>query len=187
MLADPYATQVLNPTVHARLVADIETYAQDARIQPSHIWTPLSSVCGKVELDYVRRFKFHKGEDRFGLAFVGQGLDADVDGRMHAIAGALVRNFVRARVMVMSQLFDALDDEGIPEMSALLLPNFHTHSIAANAKSFYKIANVLDVLMFRRQAGLQTIVYVSDLDKAGIDYGSGVRRLIQQYYIQVQV
>lgn len=185
MFADPYASQVLNPTIHARLVADIETYAQDARIQPAAIWTPLSAVCGKSEIDYVRRFKFHKSEDVFGLAYIGNALEADIDGRMHAIAGALVRNFVRARVMVMSQLFDALDDEGIPEMSALLLPNFHSR--ASVTKSPWKLANILDVLMFRRALGVQTIIYAPDLDQVGLDYGSGVRRLITQHYTQVKV
>lgn len=186
MLADPYATNVLNKAVHGRLVADLETYAQDARIQPEAIWTPLAKMCGKEEIDYVRRFKFHRSEDTFGLAFIGKAPNVDIDGKMQAIAGALVRNFIRARVMVMTQLFDAIDEEGIPEMSALLLPNFHSTN-ASGAKSSWKIANILDVLMHRRSLGLQTIIYTPDLDALGLDYGSGVRRLIMQNYTRVNV
>jgi hypothetical protein len=187
MLADPYATNVLNPAVHGRLVADIETYAADARIQPEAIWTPLAKVCGEAEIEYVKRFKFHRAADIAGMVYVGKSNDLDIDGRMHAVAGALIRNFIRARVMVMSQLFDAIEEEGIPDVSALLLPNFHVPAANGGSKASWKLANILDVLMHRRAIGVQTIVYTPDLDQVGLEYGSGVRRLLMQNYVRVKV
>ncbi len=184
--ADPYASNVLNPTIHGRLVADIETYANDARIMPEAIWTPLAQSCGSDEIAYVKRFRFHRQEGIAGLVFTGSR-DVDIDGRMRLMAGALVRNFIRARVMVMSELFDAIDEDGIPDMSALLLPNFHVPFANGGGKSAWKTANVLDVLMHRRLIGVQTIVYAPDLDQVGLEYGSGVRRLLMQHYIRVKL
>ena len=187
MFADPYATQVLDRTVHARLVADIDTFAQDARIQPENIWTPLAEKCGTDEINYVKRFKFHKGDDVAGLVYVGKIADADIDGRMAAMAGALIRNFVRARVMVLSQLLDSMEDEGVPDISALLIPNFHTPATAGGTKSPWRSSNLLDVLVYRRTLGVQTIVAVSDFETVGAEYGMAVRRLLKHNYVAVKV
>ena len=153
---DPYATNVLNPAIHSRLVADIETYANDARIMPEAIWTPMAHACGADEINYVKRFKFHRSEGIAGLVFTGKG-DADIDGRMRVMAGALVRNFIRARVMVATELVDAIDDDGIPDMSALLLPNFPCSVRQWRRQIFVEDGkHSRNVLMHRRSIGVQT-------------------------------
>ena len=187
MLADPFASNILDPVVHDRLIADIDMYAYDARILPEHICTPLSVACTSAEIAYVKRYRFHKGDGVAGFAYVGKNSDADVAGRMYAMAGAFVRNFIRARVMVMSELFDHVDNEGIPDMSVLLLPDFHVPAASGGSRSSWKVSNILGVLMTRKSLGLQTIVYTPDLESVGQDYGPGVRFLIMQHYNRIKI
>ena len=136
MLADPYASNVLRKDVHGRLVADMDSYARDARIQPHFIWTPLAEVCGDAEVEYVRRFKFHRGEGVSGLCYVGDKKgNVDIESRMAAIAGALVRNFIRASVVTLAELFEEVEEEGLTDISCLLVPNFHVPKNAGGGKA----------------------------------------------------
>lgn len=184
MLADPYATKVLDRIVHGRLVEDLIAYAQDARIQPEAIYTPLANTCSDGEISYVRRFRKHRSTDIAGLCLIGDAAgDVDIERRMSGIAGALVRNFVRARVITMNELFDDVAGDGVSDMSCLLVPNFHVAQ--KNAKASWKVSNVLDVIVYRRTLGVQTIVYVEDMDAMTQDYGVAVSRILRQHYEHV--
>ena len=124
MQADPYATGILFPDHHDRLVADLDRYARDAGIQPRCIWTPLPKN-GEDEAEYVRRFHFHKVEGvKQGICYVRATPTGDPEERMSLLAGALVRNFIRARVMTLHSVLEIVNDGGDPQATALLIPNF---------------------------------------------------------------
>ena len=122
MAANPYASGVLDPEKHDRLVAGIDGYARDANIPPRWIWSKMGGVCGPLELDYVRRFPHHRVEGKVqGLVCYRKTDDADPETRMAAMAGALVRNFCRARVMTVGVLLDHLAKDGHVAAAALLV------------------------------------------------------------------
>jgi hypothetical protein len=99
MYADPYAAGVLLPQIHSQLVRDMIAIARDAAIQPDWISSPLKNACGTAEITWVKRFKFHAHEGHTGLCFIGKNPKVNsIEDRMSAIAGALVRNFIRARM-----------------------------------------------------------------------------------------
>ena len=125
MLGDPYASGVLNPDEHDRLVANIAAYAKDAGIAPRWIWTKMSEVCGPAELDYARKFPHHRIEGKVqGLVYFRKTPDADPETHMAALAGCLLRNFCRARVMQLGTVLDHLADGGSVAATCLLVPNF---------------------------------------------------------------
>jgi hypothetical protein len=105
MPVDPYASGVLFGEHHDRIVANISKYATDAGIQPRWIWTKLADTCGPDAIDYVRRFNKHRASEEVrGVCMLrkkaGLGEEpADPEKQMSAITGALVRNFINARMM----------------------------------------------------------------------------------------
>jgi hypothetical protein len=109
MKVDPYASGVLKPEHHERLVANLDHYAKDAGIQPMWIWTRLSAACGPHEADYITGFRRHRASGQVhGLCLTRKTPDAEPESRMAAMTGCLVRNFVRARVMTLGVVLDHL-------------------------------------------------------------------------------
>ncbi len=178
MKFDPYGTGVLDKAVHDRLVADMDRFARDANIQKRWIWTPLAETCGADEIDWVRRFKFHTAEGSAGLCYVGKSPAFDMETRMAAIAGALTRNFIFARLMTLHELMQSVNDGDIPDMSCLLVPNFFVDK----GQPTWRTASLLDVLIARHTAGLQTVLYSADLIAMGKEYGNGLTRHIEHLY-----
>ena len=183
MKIDPYASGVLDKEVHGRLVADLDRFAAAANIQKRWVYTPLADTCGADEIDWVRRFKFHAGEGTAGLCYVGNDPSFDMETRMAAIAGALTRNFIYARLMTLNELMEAVNAGDTPDMSCLLVPNF----FAAKGQPSWRTAPLLDVLIGRHSAGLQTVLYAADLVAMGKEYGAALTRHVERLYRMLPV
>jgi hypothetical protein len=183
-MADPYATGVLDPEEHDRMVADIAKIARDANIRPEWIWAKIDLHCAAEEIEWVRRFPFHKTEGRAGLCLIGKNPEPGIDDRMAAITGALVRNFVRARLMTVHQVIEAVDGGQPPEISCLLVPNFFVGKAGLPA---WRVALLLDALLHRHLLGLQSVLYVADLATMAKEYGTAVRQHIEAHYALVEV
>ncbi len=184
MAGDPYASGVLNPDVHARLVADMANIAAEAGIPAHWIATPLAQTCGPAEVAWARHYRFHGPNGRSGLVLGGKHMEPDAETRMAALAGALLRNFVSARVMTLHELLARAHDGQAPEASCLLVPNFFAGR-AAGAKAaagHWRFAVLLDVLLARHAAGRQTVLHVSDMPGMGAEYGDGLRRHVEAHY-----
>lgn len=178
-----YASGVLKEGVHDRIVADLNFYASDARISVDKLWTSLKGVASDSEITWVMNFRANVQHGIYGLVLHGANEDYDAVDRFSAIAGALVRNFVRARVMTLGQVLDSLDDGVIPEHSCLLIPNFHLGSADGKATlPAWKVSRVLDLLLARKVAGHQTVVYVEDLDLMAKDYGAQAAQHIANHF-----
>jgi hypothetical protein len=180
-MADPYESGVLDRTEHDRMVADIAKIARDANLRPEWIWARIEQHCTAGEIEWVRRFPFHKSEGRAGLCLVGKHPAPAIEDRMSALAGTLVRNFVRARLMTVHQVIEAVDDGQPPEMSCLLVPNFFLGKIEG-ALPAWRLALLLDGLLNRKLRGLQTVLYVTDLVTLGKEYGMALRQHLEAHY-----
>jgi hypothetical protein len=151
---------------------------------PDWIWTPLGPVCGPAEVDWVDRFKFHPGDKVFGLAYVGWNPDPPVEDRMAAIAGALIRHFINARVMTVHRLIDAANEGAVPDVSCLLIPNFF---LGASDMPSWRVSLLFDALLHRHGLGVRTVVYASDLQAMGSRYGAALQRHIETHYTLLEV
>ena len=149
-MADPYATKVLRKDAHERLVANIEAFARDAGIQPRWIWTALDETCNPDIVQWVRRFKFHQaGGQVQGFCMIRSGKDSDPAKEMAAIAGALVRNFIRARVIALGAVLDEIAKDGPPEATCLLIPNFFTPKAEGGTIATWQVSALYDLLVRR--------------------------------------
>ena len=179
MKFDPYAAGALHRVEHESLVADLAGYAHDAGVHPIRICTPLAGHCTPQEIDYIRKFNQHRaGGEVHGLCYVGSDV-VEVEDHMAAMAGALVRNFVRAKLMTVGTLLDLLANQQDPACSCLLIPNFFMPKIEGGSIAAWQVSSLLDLLLTRKAAGQQTIIYVSTMDALKKEYGTAFERLIE--------
>src|SRR4051794_12986275 len=111
---DPYAEGILKEEIHAQLVKHLDNFARDAAIRREWICKPLAKSVSPAEVEWVKKFPRHAEQGCSGLVLTGPKASRVAD-RMSAIAGALVRNFIRARVFTLQQILDAFTDGGPPD------------------------------------------------------------------------
>ena len=184
---DPYASGVLSKDHHERLVADLENYARDAGITPQWICEPMPEMSEQVET-YMRRFRHHANEGVVsGVCYSKRSkLPLPPDQYMSAMAGCLVRNFIRARVMTLGSVLDACSTRSLPNLSCLLIPNFFYPAAEGGTIASWQISTLHDLLVARQVAGQQTNLYASDLTLLGKEYGLAFRELIDAHYIAAE-
>lgn len=179
---DPWANGVLNHEAHSRLVQRKDEFASDAGIPASFIWTPLEATCPtEAEQVWVRQFRRHRQEGYSGLLYLGIGFEPTLEVRMCGIAGALLRNFIRARVMSMETVYQTMRQGETPEATCLLLPTF------ADSKPDDRRSGLVSDLVMERwhTQGSQTVVRATSYDQLGAVYGSFVRDHIRAHYVVV--
>jgi hypothetical protein len=184
--ADPYAGGALSPEHHERLVADLENYARDAGITPNWICDPMPDMTEQLET-YLRRFRHHAGEGTAGVLFTKKSkLPLPADQYLSAIAGCLVRNFIRARVMTLGSVLDRTSTHTMPQLSCLLIPNFFYPASEGGTIASWQVSALHDLLVARQVEGLQTILFASDLNLLGKEYGLAFRELIDAHFIEIE-
>lgn len=178
---------MLCPEAHGRLLPHLERFAREANITPDWIWRPLAQVCGADEIEWVCRFRFHRENGLYGLVYVGWNPAPPVESRMAAIAGALIRNFICARVMVVHDLLDAAAEGAVPDTSCLLIPNFFIGKAQGGDLPSWRVSLLLSALLERHAMGVQTVLYASDLDAMSVDYGAALTRHVKHHYVSLEV
>jgi hypothetical protein len=122
-----------------------------------------------------------------GLCYVKKSKAPDVEDRMFALAGAMVRNFVRGRVMTVGTVLDRIASGNTPDASALLIPNFFLSKAQGGGISSWHIASLYDLLVQRAATGNQTIIYASSLTDLANEYGASFGNLVQAHFIKVDI
>ena len=184
MTVDPYQFGVLQPDVHGRLVADLANFAKDACIQQRFIYEPLPELSA-VELNYLRHFRQIKANGDIAGLLYSSPTDKP-DERFPAIAGALVRNFIRARVMTLGMVLDLLASKSMPELTCILIPNFYSPFNESGHIGAWQISALYDFLMQRHVDGHQTVIHVTSPKMLAKDYGTPFDRFLNDHFIKVE-
>lgn len=179
---DPYSTGVLSEGVHSRLVADLANYAKDANIQPKWIMTPLASVAPPKVVEWVTKFNTHESS---GLCLTGNVDHAD--DTCSGIAGALVRNFLRAQVYTLNQAIEYVQASTLGDPTCLILPNLFMGKALGSSLVDWRVQLIYDALHTRHIVGRKTVVYVSSLDQMSTEYGAAFAQLIKNNYDIVKI
>jgi hypothetical protein len=109
-------------------------------------------------------------------------LSPAIEDRTSAIAGALIRNFINGRVMILNQLLDATHEGQIP-MRRLLVPNFF---VEHTSYSGWQIAVLLDALL--HLLGLQARALRRRHENATAEaHDPALRRHVETHYQQIKV
>ena len=98
-----------------------------------------------------------------------------------------MRNFINARLMTINALLDAVQEGVIPDESCLLIPNLFVTKASAATQQGWRAALLMDALVARHAAGLQTVLYASDMTSLGTHYGVEVKDHVESLYSLVGV
>lgn len=164
----------LRREVHERMIIDRAYYCRLAGIQEHWLWQPLSQHAGTRELKWIRRLKFHPGAGVQGLLYVGNAAHASVS--MQALTGALVRNFIDARIRTLDEVLEkSKSDMPDRDASVLLLPTFCSE--AGEVVDWRKQA-AWSLLSERDRAGKLTVLFASSLETVKLCYGTAIWEIL---------
>lgn len=174
---------VLHSPYHDRLLADIDRFAAMAGIAGSmeYIWQSVhESKLGVKEKEYLKSFPLLANEGKFGLAYLGDV--KNIPDRMMSIVGILLRNYVDARFISMSDIFSLKSKGEEVQGSCLCIPNFYIRKESGLSVHEWKVQAVYDLLIQRLSAGKQTVVQIEDTAAFTSAYGTSVWDLIKTKY-----
>jgi hypothetical protein len=164
--AQAVGQSVLDPIRHARLMADMESVCLTANVPQQFILQSAKSVCGPKEMDWLANFHEYR-KSKAGAVLVG---GKDGPRRCMAMAGALIRNFIDARVVNLNAL---LEDKDKIDPTVLLVPNLHLQSYGKTLAA-HELQDLYDLLLQRLIANRPTVVYVQDMEALREAYGQTI-------------
>lgn len=181
-----YEPGLLDPNKHQKLVENLERVCAAGRIPPLYVYgCPLSKFCAGLDLDWVREFYAWPGKSVAGLAYVGAV--SGVEDRMMAIAGALTRNYIEARVLTVQEVIAYVKDDDTPLCSCLLIPNFYLPNDQGGKLPDWQVSMLTSCLMARFARGLQTVLYITNEKKMTLDYGAMLASHVDGHYVHMEV
>lgn len=163
-------TSILDPTVHARIIANAPAYCELAGVQRRFLDKSMKGFCEDAEVDWVRNFKEHEKNGVPGLMLHGVSTP---DTRCQAIAAALMRNFTDARVIPLNTVLELHEEGDMPVPHVLLIPNLYIPLVGKNLPA-WKVQIAYDLLLNRAVQNKPTVVYVEHLMTLKKHYGSAM-------------
>lgn len=168
---------VLDPQRHARLLADLENICHVANVPRTFVHQSMTGFCDGQEIDWVVNFRMYR-ETCAGLLVVAR---PNPDTRAMAICGALLRNFIDARVMPLNTVLDHLEAHEMPEPTVLIIPNLFVQQLG-KALPAWKLQQVYDLLLQRFTANKPTVVCVENLQAMQSAYGQAMYEHLTAHY-----
>lgn len=158
---------ILDPVKHERILKDVQGVCLAAGISTKYLHESASTVCKKAEIDWLVGFREYGMP---GLKLLGpHALD-----RCMAIAGALVRNYIDARVRTLDEVLD-----NPPDCTVLLCPNFYTVGMGKALPS-WKIQKLYDLIIARYKKEQPTVIWVES-DAGLAEYGKPLVDLLSSF------
>jgi hypothetical protein len=157
---DAFAPGKLIPGIHNPIVAEIDRIAAEAGITPGDV-TGASYAITAFEKEYLTGFRRTHKTGALGIIYVGQHAPAVAD-RCRSICGALLRNFITARLIVREELVTELfEHRRQPSADLVAVPDFAYRDAPAATRRALS-----SWLMGRIARGRQTVLGLPD--KSGI-------------------
>jgi hypothetical protein len=158
---------ILDPEQHRRLIAEIDEISRTAGIPRRFIESSMQGVCDDQEIDWVRGYRHHVEKGVYGYCFEG----VDHATKMMSMCGALVRNFIDARLMTLNTLIEMLRTNEPINCSALFVPSFHRTTKQGSGVTPFQINLLWQLLEERMLTERQTVVGVQSIAQMRQDYG----------------
>lgn len=167
-------TSILDPVRHERLIANLDNYCETANVPPKYVHQSMKALlpADAPEIEWVTRFNHYRREGVGGLLFIGKVKAPTVDERMMAMTGALLRNYLDARIVPLNTLLSVQEDGGSLDPTVMMIPNLFIAGAAGKTLPAWKAQQVYDVLLARLTQSKPTVLYVEDMAALALQYGS---------------
>ncbi len=184
LITGPWAAgSPLDSKVHRRLVEDSAYYATLAGIREAWLWQPLESHVSANELKWVISYRTLDKKGKRGLVYLGRADRAAT--HMQAICGALVRNFVDARVRGFEEVLASGPGNSPLTCSVLLIPDL---CVGKDKPVAWAVNTMTRILIRRDSLGLQTLLYGYDRTTLRAAFGATFADMLDpQRYMDVTV
>jgi len=149
--------KVIDPDTHRPLLKNPQRIAQRANIPVRTLFTSAIGMVTDDEYDWFKLFHTHAADGTAGLMIATTKPTRPVLDRFSALAGWAIRNSLRARVLLVQDLFDLLQENAAPDPDLLLIPDFVTKTSDVQP---WQASRMASLLYGRYAAGQQTAVYV---------------------------
>lgn len=159
---------MLDPEVHKRLIADLDNVSSVAGVQVRFLEDPMAKYCGAKEIDWVKNFNKYRSNGVPGLVLEGV---PNPDSRCQAIGGALLRNFIDARVIPLGTLLDAQQNGTAPNPTVLLVPNLFIKMTDKGVPA-WRMQNMYDLLLHRAVHNKPSVLYIQNKEDFGKVFGA---------------
>lgn len=170
---------ILDETAHLRLIQALPQVTARAGVPKHYIITSMKGNATQKDITWVTGFPRVKDSGKAGYVVQGE----NVDTRCFYIAGALLRNYIDAVVVPLTQITES--DLNV-DPTVLIIPNFYSNVGEAKAPPAWKLQQLYDLLMGRLSSGKQTILGVSSIDGLTNSYGNLLSSHVQANYFGVQ-
>lgn len=165
---------------HDRLIKNLDAICHTANVPKSFLNKSAKEFCIGGELDWLTHFPINQREGR-GLVLLGKHTPPP-DIKMMAMAAALLRNYIDARVVTVQTLLEAYESHNeVPDPTVLLIPNLYVRQGGKGLPS-WKMQMIYDLLLSRFTAGKVTVVYVEDMKALAAEYGSLIVQHLEASY-----
>jgi hypothetical protein len=166
---------VLDPIVHQRIIADMAHYCEVANVPRVFVQHSMKGYCKEGEIDWIRKFNVNLQNHVGGLLI--EGTDR-VETRCMAITGALMRQFIDARIMSLNTIIDNPEDAVTP--TVLVVPNLYMKSFGKQLTA-WQIQAVYDVLLNRRIKNRPSVLCVENIKAMEDNYGAMFTEHLKQF------
>ncbi|MEG1728742.1 MAG: hypothetical protein RR280_04285 [Bacteroidaceae bacterium] len=165
---------VLDAEKHKMLIADLPNICQQSGVPAAYIHQSMRSFCTPLECDWVINYHQMSKTGKCGLVLLGDSIET----RCLAISGALIRNYIDARVVTLQNV---IDYDIHP--TVLVIPNFFVAAIDCKPHPTWKVDQVYGILLERMSTGHPTILGISDLKGLEMVYGSSLYKHVRENYM----
>lgn len=171
---------VLVPESHARLVENLDSVAQTARVPKKYIYLSIQDTCNDKEKEWAGRYR---KEGKAGLVYLSTA--SNVTERMMALTGAFIRNFKDARMYTVQDIVEDLKEGSMDDCTVLAIPNFHISGKGGKSIPAWQTSSLMGLLLHRYISEKPTLLYIADWESLSKDYGTAMKDHIQSNYIEI--
>jgi hypothetical protein len=151
---------------------------QTAGIQEKYLRMSMKEICGPEEIYWVTNYRQNLRNGIPGLV-----LEAvqQPDQKCQSITGALLRNYIDARVVPLNHLLDLQQAGHAPDPTVLVIPNLFI-KMADKGIPAWRMQSMYDLLLFRATRNKPSVVYIEDKKAMQQVYGAPFINLLESFH-----
>jgi hypothetical protein len=132
-------------------------------------------------VEWIKNIMLHKEGGKAGLCLTGDS-KIPATTRMMAMAAALLRNYIDARVVTLVSLLEEHAAGEVESPTVLLIPNLYIKYAGGKPNTNWQLQIIQDLLMRRMVEGKTTIIYVESMTHLREDFGASIVNFIEAHW-----